>query len=223
MRPRLLDLFCGAGGAARGYQLAAFYVVGVDTKPQPRYAGDEFHLGDALTWPLEGYDAIHASPPCQRYSSAGRASSSRYGYSYPDLYLDVRSRLAESGCPWVIENVTQAPAAHGVVLCGSMFGLDIERHRCFESSFLILSPFICRHPTHSVITVTGNTPQRWQRGERVGVSRSERNEGMGIDWMVVEELTEAVPPAYTEWIGARLLEALGVREEAVAGHGGMPR
>ena len=207
MRPRVLDLFCGAGGDTAGYQRAGFHVTGVDIKPQPRYCGDVFHLGDAMTWPLEGYDAIHASPPCQHYSSAGKAATATYGRTYPDLYEKVRARLIGAGVPWVIENVEGAPYRAGITLCGSMFGLDIERHRNFESSHLMLLDRYCDHG-EDVITVTGHTPQRWLGGARRPVSVVERNQAMGVDWMTVAELVQAIPPAYTEWIGARLLEVL---------------
>lgn len=224
MRPRLLDLFSGAGGAAKGYHRAGFDVVGVDIKHQPRYPypffrddamnvfepwwefpglfGDELRLGD--------FDAIHASPPCQHYSSAGKAAVVTYGRSYPDLYAAVRDRLEATGLPWVIENVVAAPAGHGVVLCGSMFGLDLERHRNFESSELMLLDRVCDHPAESVITVTGHTPQRWAQGKRQGAPRSLVQAAMGIDWMTTAELVQAIPPAYTEWVGARLLESLEV-------------
>ena len=208
-RPRLLDLFCGAGGAALGYKRAGFHVTGVDIKPQPRYRGDEFYQADVLgltTRDLQAFDVIHASPPCQHYSSAGKAASATFGHSYPDLYARTRAALRVVRVPWVIENVEGAPAmTWAVTLCGSMFGLDIQRHRTFESSELIMLDRHCSH-AQDVITVTGHSPQRWQRGARRPVSVVERNEAMGIDWMTVAELVQAVPPAYTEWIGGQLIE-----------------
>ena len=117
-KPRLLDLFSGAGGAAMGYHRAGFEVVGVDIKPQPHYPF-EFHQADALTFPLDGFDAIHASPPCQAYSTMTRKPS-----DHPDLYAPTRSRLVATGLPYVIENVIGAPYTHGFVLCGSMFETD---------------------------------------------------------------------------------------------------
>lgn len=113
MKPKLLDLFCGAGGAAMGYHRAGFEVVGVDIKPQPRYPF-EFHQGDAMTWPLEGFDAIHASPPCQAYTVAQNAT--RNGAAHPDLVAPVRERLQATGKPWVMENVVGAPLIHPIRL-----------------------------------------------------------------------------------------------------------
>lgn len=221
MKPRLLDLFCGAGGAAKGYQRAGFYVVGVDNRPQPNYCGDEFvqadaidylgnfvHLSDMLGLPY--FDAIHASPPCQEYSSAGKANKVTLGSTYPDLYAPTRELIKQTGLPWVIENVTAAPSLSGVVLCGSMFGLPIQRHRTFESSELMLSPFVCNH-VPDAITVTGHSPQRWLRGARKTVPRTEYEAAMGVDWMLVSELVQAVPPAYTEWVGHQLLQHIASR------------
>jgi len=110
-KPRIVDLFCGAGGATKGYQLAGFHVTGVDINPMPNYCGDEFHQADALTFPLDGFDAIHASPPCQAYSSATKA----WGRTdeHPDIYAAVRARLLTGGIPWAIENVIGAPSCAG--------------------------------------------------------------------------------------------------------------
>ena len=130
-RPRLLDLFCKAGGGAMGYVRAGFEVIGVDIKPQPHYPF-EFHQGDAMTYPLEGFDAYHASPPCQRYS---RTKSLHPGCKYPDLLAQTRNLLIATGKPWVIENVVGAPFQHWIMLCGMMFGLRTYRHRRFETSF----------------------------------------------------------------------------------------
>ena len=132
MKPRLLDLFCGAGGAARGYQLAGFHVTGVDIAPQPRYAGDEFVQADAMTWPLDGYDSIHASPPCQAYANVTAWRGLRD--DHPDLVAATRVRLEAAGVPWVIENVPEAPVRRDLLLCGSQFGLRVRRHRAFETS-----------------------------------------------------------------------------------------
>src|SRR3972149_6341276 len=127
-KPSLLDLFCGAGGAARGYQRAGFYVVGVDIKPQPHYCGDEFYRADALTYPLDGFDAIHASPPCQRYSWC---ALQKYRINHPDLIGAVRYELVKSGKPYIIENVAGARKLllNPIKLCGTMFDLPIWRHR----------------------------------------------------------------------------------------------
>ncbi len=210
-RPRLLDLFCGAGGAAMGYHRAGFDVVGVDVKPQPNYPF-EFVQMDAIEAArqvaiggLGGFDAIHASPPCQEYSSAGKANKVTLGKVYADLYEPTRDLLEQTGLPWAIENVTAAPSRSGVLLCGSMFGLPIQRHRYFETSELLLSPFVCNHAPDA-ITITGHSPQRWLGGARKTVPPAEYQAAMGIDWMRVRELVQAVPPAYTEFVGAHLMD-----------------
>jgi len=204
MRPRLLDLFCGAGGAATGYHRAGFDVIGVDIEPQPRFPF-EFHQADALTFPLDGFDAVHASPPCQRYSR-GTVDKERH----PDLLPPIRARLQAQPAPWVIENVPGAPMRADYRLCGCMFDLPgLRRERWFETSwhgFDLRSP--CYHPD-PVVTVIGHGPNQYSyyrhlaRGpewERL------KRRAMGIDWpMNREELAEAVPPAYTEHIGALLL------------------
>src|SRR5678815_3968779 len=119
MKPRLLDLFCGAGGAAMGYHRAGFEVVGVDIKPQPHYPF-EFHQADAMTFPLEGFDAIHASPPCQAFCDLKDMHNAK---QHDNLLTPIRKRLAESGVPYVIENVRGAPLDGKLRLCGSMFDL----------------------------------------------------------------------------------------------------
>lgn len=207
----MLDLFAGAGGAARGYQRAGFYVVGVDLKSQPRYAGDEFHQADAMTFDLVGYDAIHASPPCQRFSVASRC---RPGLAdeYPDLIAAVRDRLVAAGVPYAIENVPGSPLEAPTLLCGQMFGLDLFRHRMFESSVPL--PFTL-HSHAKVGSKAGGSSYKggWQPGRIISVAGNcapiaEARRAMGIDWMQGRELAEAIPPAYTEWVGRRLLEAL---------------
>jgi SAM-dependent methyltransferase len=150
-KPRLLDLFCGAGGAAKGYQRAGFYVVGVDIKPQPHYCGDEFHQGDALTYPLEGFDAYHASPPCQGYSIMLNLPWLR-DKKYPMLIQPVRELLLAVGKPYIIENVggaryrtSRQDGLKAAFLCGQMFGLPIFRHRYFETNWFWMQP---GHPKH---------------------------------------------------------------------------
>lgn len=200
---RLLDLFCGAGGAGRGYQLAGFDVTGVDIAPQPRYPGT-FVQGDALTFPLDGFDAIHASPPCQAYArvTGWRGDRGRHA----DLVEATRARLIASGVPWVIENVPEAPVRPDLVLCGSHFGLGVRRHRVFETSWraFALSP-PCRH--------RGLLPFM-HKGERAYA------DAMGCGWMTNREARQAVPPAYTQHIGEQLAAALG--RELVRTAGGAP-
>jgi DNA (cytosine-5)-methyltransferase 1 len=185
---RLLDLFCGAGGAGMGYHLAGFEVVGVDIDPQPNYPF-EFVQADAMTFPLDGFDAIHASPPCQHYAPVtrwrGRAED------HPDLLQATVERLKENGRPWVVENVPYAPISPDFVLCGSAFGLKVRRHRWFLTSWsgFALMPS-CRHE--------GLLPFM-HKGERAYA------DAMGCQWMTNREAREAIPPAYTDWIGRELL------------------
>jgi DNA (cytosine-5)-methyltransferase 1 len=208
VRPRLLDLFCGAGGAAMGYHRAGFDVVGVDINPQPHYPF-EFHQGDAMTWPLDGYDAIHASPPCQAFSALSRATG-RAG-EHPNLIPATRARLTATGRPWIIENVPGAPVA-GFTLCGASLGLEILRHRVFESNVFLLAP-PCSHTLGGTTTgqyIAFRHSGKVAPGRIVPPRRSEAEWSAAADvgWMSHKEARQAIPPAYTEWIGARLLEVL---------------
>jgi DNA (cytosine-5)-methyltransferase 1 len=218
VRPRLLDLFCGAGGAAMGYHRAGFDVVGVDIAPQPRYPF-KFIQGDALEYlaacPVSlMYDVIHASPPCQSYS---RMSACRPGLAetYPDLLAATRELLDTKNLPYVIENVPGAPMRRDIVLCGCQFGLrsprglGVRRERWFETSpplFVMLPPHDHREPA---LPVTGHSPGKEWRvrmadfGAAPGID--ERRAAMDVEWMNREEASEAIPPAYTELIGTQLL------------------
>lgn len=208
-RPRLLDLFSGAGGATRGYQLAGFHVTGVDLVASPNYCGDDFIQADALDFDLSGYDAIHASPPCQAFT-AYRRRGAGVGDGYPDLIAPLRARLQATGLPYVIENVPGAPLHIPIQLCGSSFGLDIRRHRWFESNQALWA-VPCAHGWQ-----TPRFPQATNRANlrstvEVGVWRiplEVQQRAMGIDWMTLPELTEAIPPAFTRFIGAQLLDAM---------------
>lgn len=206
-KPRLLDLFCGAGGAGMGYYRAGFDVVGVDIKPQPRYPF-EFVQADAMTYPLEGFRFIHASPPCQSYAITNNIWKKKPGH-YPDLVAATRDRLRASGATYVIENVPGAPLIAPIVLCGEMFGLRVIRHRLFESNVMILQP---GHQKHQRRASYGRTPKN---GENFTISGhfgdvAGGREAMGIPWMRREELSQAIPPAYTELIGRQLIRALEV-------------
>jgi DNA (cytosine-5)-methyltransferase 1 len=206
-RPRLLDLFCGAGGAAMGYHRAGFDVVGVDLKPQPHYPF-EFHQADALTYPLDGYDAIHASPVCKRHSVATPAWARA---SHPNQIPPTRERLAAQSTPWVMENVPGAPLRPDIKLCGCVVGLrELERERWFEiggwHTFDLRPP--CYHAT-SPITVAGHgEPSGPRMAHGLVAHKSDWERVMGIDWMNRDELAQAIPPAYTEYIGCALLEHL---------------
>jgi len=199
---KLLDLFSGAGGAARGYQQAGFYVVGIDNRPMPGYAGNEFIQADALEYVyLHGheFDAIHASPPCQAFTSA-RAI---HGEPHTDLLTPTRTALQHNGRPWIIENVPNAPMRADLILCGSMFGKpQLKRHRYFEFSWelpLILLP-PCSH-AKQLISVFGH-------GGHIYHSVEQWRKLMGIDWMTRDELAQAVPPAFTEFTGRFLMAHL---------------
>lgn len=204
-RPRLLDLFCGAGGAAVGYQRAGFDVTGVDIADQPRYPFT-FHQGDALTFDLTGYDAVHASPPCQAYTTM----SNRHGSTSPPLIALTRGALT-TGIPYVLENVSGALAhmRSPLELTGEMFGLAVHRPRLFESNVLLLAPW--RPPRqHDPAAVYGKPDQRrlWTRVDGTEHHAATLEAGaaaMGIDWMTWRELCEAIPPAYTEHIGRQLI------------------
>ena len=214
MRPLLLDLFSGAGGAAMGYHRAGFDVVGVDVLPQPHYPF-EFHQADALTFPLDGFDAIHASPPCQAFTSIRAIHKP----DHPDLLTPTLELMAGLEVPWVVENVVGAPLPNPVMLCGSSFGLMVRRHRLFAANFLILS-MPCRHLEQGQpLGVYGHGGG--QRGDRLGkrgaqrvrewkANLAEAKVGMEIDWMDRREISQAIPPAYTEHIGAQLLASIGV-------------
>lgn len=215
--PRLLDLFCGAGGAARGYQRAGFYVVGVDVKPQPRYAGNEFVQADALTFPLSGFDAIHASPPCQAFSDLKSMHNAK---AHADLLAPTRARLIASGLPYAIENVEGAPMRNDIVLCGTMFGLgwqdaELRRHRRFEMSHPPLFVPQCDHRLPRVIGVYGGHGRDRRRLVNTqDYPTAARRVAMGIDWMTSMELSQAIPPAYTEYIGKQLIQHLALRGAA---------
>lgn len=218
---RLLDLFCGAGGAGMGYRLAGFDVVGVDVRPQPKYPF-VFVQADVLSLPLEflqGFDAIHASPPCQAHSPISAVSGRRSHHI--DLIPETRALLKASGRPWVIENVPGAPLRNPVLLCGTMFGLqtscgaELRRHRLFEANWWPGLTPCCAHRNRT-ITVTGQVAQRQIIKNRVRetFSASEARRAMGVDWMAMRELSQAIPPAYTQWFGERLLQQIPIRKAA---------
>ena len=209
MKPRLLDLFCGAGGAAEGYHRAGFEVIGVDIAPQPRYpfdfwqrdalevlrhrVGDEFEMGC--------FAAIHASPPCQAFTNAQRLQ----GNEHPDLIGPTRNLLQLIRLPYIVENVPGAPLHHPVSLTGDMFpSLKTQRERLFECNWSLSAPaVIYEAKKHAKM---GRPPKNdeWMHvvGNFSGAEQGRR--AMGIHWMTRDELSEAVPPAYTEYIGWEL-------------------
>lgn len=220
--PRLLDLFCCAGGAGMGYARAGFDVTGVDIvtharNPHPVIEADA--LGLDPEWIRANFDAVHASPPCQGYTSMRHAPGAK---GAPRLIGETRRLLQATGLPWVIENVEMAASEMEgpVLLCGTMFGLgaqgcDLQRHRVFEASFPLATPE-CRHSDRPTIGIYGGharnrsakhggrtTKDAWEGGHLAAAS-----EAMGINWMTLAELSEAIPPAYTTFIGWQLRAAL---------------
>lgn len=199
---KLLDLYCGAGGAAMGYYRAGFTdIVGVDIEPQPNYPFDFIQM-DAMEHVAECghlFDVIHASPPCQAYSQATAWRGNRG--NHPDLIGTTRASLI--GNNYIIENVAGARRLleNPIMLCGSMFGLPIRRHRYFEAPFLgyVMTPS-CKHLSSDYAHDHGGKQ-----------TETRYRDALDCRWMTVRESREAIPPAYTEWIGRRLLEVMGVR------------
>ena len=220
MRPRLLDLFCGAGGAAMGYHRAGFDVVGVDIKPQPNYPF-EFWQRDALMFvksdfrDIGQFDAIHASPPCQAFT-AYRRKGHGVGDGYGDFITETRELLNATGLPWVIENVEGAPLRSPLMLCGSMFDppLDVQRHRYFETDWPVDDPpWSCRHRVWAPrFPAATNRGPMSRRTVEVGVWRiplKTQKRAMGVDWdCTLDELSQMVPPSMTEFIGHQLMAHL---------------
>lgn len=203
---RALDLCCCAGGATRGLQLAGYHVTGVDIRPQPHYVGDHFIQTDALSVDLDGYDLIWASPPCQLWSEL---TPSERRINHLDLITPIRTRLEQTKCPWIIENVEMAKhmLRSPTMLCGTMFGLNIWRHRWFEfgnvDPFFLLPP--CNHDGYPIV-ISGQS-SRIIDGKRIGrIPLPIKNAAIGIDWMNREELSEAIPPAYSKFLAERIQE-----------------
>ena len=231
---RLLDLFCGAGGAAMGYYRAGFdEIVGVDIKPQPRYPffflqhdaltllgdlikGDVLVSENGKEFSIHCFDAIHASPPCQKYTCLNVMWNAKNHY---DFVEQTRKTLKLTGLPYIIENVPGAPLTGPIKLCGSMFGLgagpyDLRRHRLFECSFFVDQPK-CNHiKGKPVIGIYGDHVRcRRRKGDLpIATGKPLANEAMGIDWMNWRELSQAIPPAYTEFIGKQLISYLRAKK-----------
>jgi len=211
--PKLLDLYCKAGGASMGYHEAGFEVVGVDIKRQKRYPF-EFIQADALdvlrdTAFLRSFDAIAASPPCQTHSRTKHLRDAQGKTTAKvDLIPQTRAALIASGLPYVIENVPGAPLLDPVVMCGSSFGLMVRRHRLFESN-IPLSGLPCAHKAQGrPVGVYGSMRDEIPQGGKTAESIDQARAAMGIDWMIWGELVEAIPPAYTRHLGQQLIRSL---------------
>ena len=210
---RLLDLYCKAGGASKGYQLAGFEVVGVDIKKQKRYPY-EFIQADCLELMkdmefLKSFDVIAASPPCQTHSITQHLRNAQ-GKSTDkiDLIPQTREALVASGKPYVIENVPGSPLINPIQMCGSHFGLKVRRHRRFESNLPLVGSS-CKHKEQGKpVGVYGSMRDEIPKGGHTAKTIEEAREAMGIDWMIWGELVEAIPPVYTQEIGKQLLSLI---------------
>lgn len=208
---KALDLFCGAGGASMGLHRAGFDVTGVDIESQPRYPFT-FHQLDALEcdWAAMDYDFVWASPPCQKFTAYKR----RPNHVAPreNLIPQTRELLKAAGVPYVIENIPGAPLKNTFQLCGSSFGLDVRRHRIFEASFKVTPP-ACNHSWQTPRFPPASNRKNLRRTVEVGVWRiplETQRKAMGIEWMNLEELSEAVPPAYSHFIATQFLNTEGL-------------
>lgn len=208
----ILDLFSGAGGAAEGYHKAGFGVVGVDSRPQLRYPFG-FVQADAMTYPLEGFDAYHASPPCHDHMRRSMPRQDAHGTAW--MLPSTRERLAVAGARWwILENVPGAPLRVDYKLCGCQFGLwRLGRERWFETSwrgFDMRPP--CHHPEPLIECYGGGgrsiSSPRNSKGTKAKGTTAERCRAMGIGWMTRRELSQALPPAYTEYLGLELRAAM---------------
>jgi DNA (cytosine-5)-methyltransferase 1 len=217
---KLLDLYCKAGGASKGYADAGFEVTGVDIKKQKRYPytfiqADCLELMQDLEF-LQSFDAIAASPPCQTHSRTKHLRDAQGNTTDKvDLIPQTRAALIASGKPYIIENVPGAPLINPVQFCGSSFGLKVRRHRLFESN-IKLAGSVCNHKEQGkpvgVYGAMNDTPQglntkngKYVIGGSTAKSIEEAREAMGIDWMLWGDLVEAIPPHYTYEIGKQLI------------------
>jgi len=219
MKPRLLDLYAGAGGAGVGYARAGFDVTGIDTKKRTcGYPAGHFIRADALdaltdTAYLQTFDLIHASPPCQTHSRTKHLRNAQGNKARtPDLIFETRARLMAAGIPYVMENVPGAPMRADVTLCGSMFdltadGRQLRRHRIFETNLELPAPPPCRHEGRP-LGVYGSKGDDIPSGGQTCSTLVQARELMGIPWMNWAAIIEAIPPAYTEWIGRHALSAV---------------
>lgn len=202
---KLLDLFCGGGGAAYGYELAGFDVTGVDNVPQPKYKGN-FIQSDAILYLKENfqfYDVIHASPPCQKYSMASMQFRIK-GKEYVDLISITRKELISTRKPYIMENVPGSPLINPILLCGSMFDMATYRHRLFESNMPLIAPIHFKH-IH-LNTKMGRPIKENEFVQYVGhfSGVKEVQEMTGLHWLGQSELAQSIPPKYTKYLGEQV-------------------
>lgn len=208
---RLLDIFCGAGGASKGYEMAGFDVTGIDVKSGKRYPFTYIKkdFKTLTVEDLQDYDVIHASPPCQTFSITKNLRIAQNKKTDKEDLLDVtRQLLIDSGKPYVLENVPGAPLRNPIQLCGSVFNLQVRRHRLFESN-MPLKGSGCDHkqqgrPVGIYGSLNDKIPGGGQTAKTIEIAR----EAMGINWMIWTELVEAIPPMYTEFIGKQVMTYL---------------
>lgn len=198
---KILDLFCCQGGAAKGYADAGFEVVGIDIDPQPLYPFT-FIQADATEYPLDGFDALHASPPCQDHSVSRHASGGSHGTGW--MLRHTLDRFRASGLPYVVENVDGAELPSALTLCGTTFGLGLHRHRRFETSFAAFSPGC----DPSQVRYRGRAAEIFGHHGNTDRIRDE----WGVPWMTQYGTAQSIPPAFTRYLGELLLAEI----EAVA-------
>lgn len=223
-RPLAADLFCCAGGAGMGLHHAGFDVEGWDIKPQPRYPFT-FHLGDALEADLSAFAFVWASPPCQAYTrmSRGLLQSQGRGKEHPRLIEATREKLEAWGGPYIIENVTGAPLRNPLMLCGSSFGLRVQRHRLFESNLMLLGHG-CSHgqwdkdlPSLHRLQGKSRVVGCYGHGRGAGDTVKAWGDAMEIGWMLRRELAQAIPPAYSNFLGAQVMTTIKSGNAQVSG------
>ena len=209
---KLLDLFCGAGGASEGYSRAGFEVTGIDVKHGKRYP-HTYIRGDVRDYLdvefLRQFDVIAASPPCQTFSATKHLRNAQ-GKSTAKVNMipEVRDALIASGKPYIIENVPNAPLINPVQLCGSAFQLKVRRHRLFESNVPLVGTGCYHKEQGKPVGIYGSMRDEIPNGGHTAKTMAEANEAMGIDWMIWGELVESIPPVYTQWLGEQIATRL---------------
>ena len=208
---KLLDLYCGVGGASAGYAMAGFKVTGIDLKHGKRYPYT-YIKGDVLLYLqdqdfLRSFDIIHASPPCQTHSITRHLRNAQgKSTSKLDLIPQTRAALIASGKPYVIENVPGSPLINPIQLCGSSFGLQVRRHRLFESN-MKLTGSVCDHQAQGrPVGVYGSLNDQIPKGGKTATTIDEGRDAMGMPWAIWTELVEAIPPAYSEYLGKQIID-----------------